>query len=98
MTSEKIKEIYPDLKDIKTSVRECLYKMILGNWKNDTINKNVGFCNAEPFEHIVIDNFFERIEDAIDYAANCGAHTTKVYNPDGELVHVRTPDAVETYA
>jgi len=45
-----------------------------------------------------VDNFFEELEEAIEYAATCGAHTTKVYNEGGELVHVRTPDAVDTYA
>jgi len=45
-----------------------------------------------------IETFFEELEDAIDYANNSGAHTSKVYSKDGELLHVKTPDAIETYA
>lgn len=46
----------------------------------------------------VVDTFFETLEEAIAFANDSDAHTTKVYNPDGELVHVKTPDATETYA
>lgn len=46
----------------------------------------------------VVDTFFETLEEAIAHADASDAHTTKVYNPDGELVHVKTPDATDTYA
>lgn len=46
----------------------------------------------------VVDTFFETLEEAIAFANDSDAHTTKVYNPDGELVHVKTPDATDTYA
>jgi len=45
-----------------------------------------------------VDNFFEELEEAIQYANDSGSHTVKVYTPDGELVHVKTPTATETYA
>jgi hypothetical protein len=45
-----------------------------------------------------VDAFFETLEEAIEHAEVTGAHTTKVYNAEGELLHVKTPDATETYA
>jgi len=45
-----------------------------------------------------VDHFFEELEEAIKFSSESGAHTTKVYSPEGELVHVKTPDATDTYA
>jgi len=45
-----------------------------------------------------VEHFFETIEEAMEHVEKSGAHTVKVYNPDGELVHIKTPDASETYA
>jgi hypothetical protein len=45
-----------------------------------------------------IENFFETLEEAIAYADSSEAHTIKVYSPEGELQHIVTPDATETYA
>jgi hypothetical protein len=45
-----------------------------------------------------VEHFFDSIEDAIAHADSSDAHTIKVYGPTGELVHVKTPDATDTYA
>ena len=45
-----------------------------------------------------VEYWFETLEEAIEHANITPAHTVKVYNPDGELVHVKTPDATDTYA
>lgn len=44
------------------------------------------------------EHFFETLEEAIKHAEKSRAHTVKVYSPEGELQHVKTPEATETYA
>ena len=46
----------------------------------------------------VVDTFFETLEEAIAFANDSDAHTTKVYNPDGELCYTTSPSTPETYA
>jgi hypothetical protein len=45
-----------------------------------------------------IEHFFETLEEAIEHAETSGAHTIKVYSSEGDLVHIKTPEATDTYA
>jgi len=45
-----------------------------------------------------IEHYFDSLEEAIAHANDSEAHTIKVYTPVGELVHIKTPDATDTYA
>ena len=45
-----------------------------------------------------IEHFFETLEEAIEHAEKSKAHTVKVYSPEGELQHIKTPNVSETYA
>jgi len=45
-----------------------------------------------------IERFIEDFDEALDHASDSLAHTIKIYNIDGELVHIKTPDATDTYA
>jgi hypothetical protein len=45
-----------------------------------------------------VEHFFETLEEAIVHANASEAHTVKVYGPTGELQHIVTPDATDTYA
>ena len=49
-----------------------------------------------------VEHFFDTVEEAIEHAKNSDAHTIKVYDANGELVHSAissiTPAATETYA
>jgi hypothetical protein len=45
-----------------------------------------------------VEHWFETLEEAIDHANNSDAHTIKVYDEQGQLAHIVTPDATETYA
>ena len=45
-----------------------------------------------------IEHFFETLQEAIIHAEKSEAHTVKVYSPEGELQHVKTPEKSETYA
>jgi hypothetical protein len=45
-----------------------------------------------------VEHFFETLEEAIAHADASEAHTVKVYSPEGELVHIKTPTATDTYA
>ena len=45
-----------------------------------------------------VENFFDTLEEAIAHANESDAHTVKVYNPDGELAYIATPEATDTYA
>lgn len=45
-----------------------------------------------------VEHWFETLEEAIEHANATPAHTVKVYTPQGELVHIVTPEATDTYA
>jgi len=45
-----------------------------------------------------VDHFFEEIEEAIGFAKKQDAHTIKVYDANGQLVHHEDPKPVNTYA
>jgi hypothetical protein len=45
-----------------------------------------------------IEHFFETLEEAIAHADESEAHTIKVYDHRGQLMHIVTPEATETYA
>jgi hypothetical protein len=45
-----------------------------------------------------IEHFFESKEDAVKFIDNSNAHTVKVYSPEGELLVVKTPTAMDSYA
>jgi hypothetical protein len=45
-----------------------------------------------------LEHYFDSLEEAIAHANDSEAHTIKVYTPEGELVHIKTPDATDTYA
>jgi hypothetical protein len=45
-----------------------------------------------------VEHWFETLEEAIEHANNSDAHTIKVYDEQGQLAHIVTPDATETYA
>jgi hypothetical protein len=46
-----------------------------------------------------IEHFFDTLEEAIEHANSSDAHTVKVYNPEGELQHIRSPlGTTDTYA
>ena len=46
----------------------------------------------------VTDHWFEEMEHALEFAIKSGAHSAKVYNPTGDIVHTLTPVKVNTYA
>jgi len=45
-----------------------------------------------------IEHFFDNHHEAVKFAESSDAHTIKVYSPMGELLHVKTPIATESYA
>jgi len=49
-----------------------------------------------------VEHFFDTIEEAVAHAKNSDAHTIKVYDANGELVHSAlssiTPEELSTYA
>lgn len=45
-----------------------------------------------------VEHWFDTLEEAIEHANDSEAHTIKVYTPEGELAHIVTPEATETYA
>lgn len=45
-----------------------------------------------------VEHWFETLEEAIEHANATPAHTVKVYTPQGELAHIVTPEATDTYA
>ena len=45
-----------------------------------------------------VEHFFETLKEAIAHADASEAHTVKVYSPEGELAHIKTPTATDTYA
>lgn len=45
-----------------------------------------------------VEHFFETLEEAIEHASKSEAHTIKVYDNQGQLMHIVTPEATETYA
>ena len=45
-----------------------------------------------------VEHFFETLEEAIEHASESEAHTIKVYDNQGQLMHIVTPEATETYA
>jgi hypothetical protein len=45
-----------------------------------------------------VDHFFEDVAEAIGFAKSQDAHTVKVYDANGQLVHHEPPKAPETYA
>lgn len=45
-----------------------------------------------------VEHFFDTLEDAMAHAKTSDAHTVKVYSPEGELQHIKTPVASDTYA
>ena len=53
---------------------------------------------VEGSMHVVDHLVFETLEEAIAFANDSDAHTTKVYNPDGELCYTTSPSTPETYA
>jgi hypothetical protein len=45
-----------------------------------------------------VEHFFDSLDEAIEHANASEAHTIKVYDEDGQLAHIVTPDGTETYA
>jgi len=45
-----------------------------------------------------VEHFFDTLEEAIEHANNSEAHTVKVYDEQGQLAHIVTPDTTQTYA
>jgi hypothetical protein len=45
-----------------------------------------------------VEHYFDTLEEAIIHAETSEAHTVKVYSPEGELEHIKTPDRSDTYA
>jgi len=45
-----------------------------------------------------VEHWFDTLEEAIEHANDSEAHTVKVYTPEGELAHIATPEATDTYA
>jgi len=45
-----------------------------------------------------VEHFFDSLEDAIEHSGKSDAHTIKVYDDQGQLMHIVTPDGTETYA
>jgi hypothetical protein len=45
-----------------------------------------------------VEHFFDSLAEAIAHANESEAHTVKVYDEEGQLAHIVTPDGTETYA
>jgi hypothetical protein len=45
-----------------------------------------------------LDHWFETLEEAMEHVSVSDKHVVKVYNEAGELHHIKTPQASETYA
>ena len=45
-----------------------------------------------------VEHFFDSLDEAIAHANESEAHTVKVYDEEGQLAHIVTPDGTETYA
>jgi hypothetical protein len=45
-----------------------------------------------------VEHYFDTLEEAIAHSEKSAAHTVKIYSPEGELNHIKTPEATETYA
>jgi hypothetical protein len=49
-----------------------------------------------------VEHYFETLEEAMEHVRTSDAHSIKVYNDDGELVHSSissiTPEQISTYA
>jgi hypothetical protein len=46
----------------------------------------------------MIDHWFESIEQALEFAGDSDAHTIKVFDEDGDIVHSISPTPINTYA
>ena len=44
----------------------------------------------------VFTEYFENFADALNYSRQSGAHTTKVFAPNGDLMHSASSNAAET--
>ena len=70
LNTTKLSTLYPEIKDIKTSVRECLMKYKLPN--NLLITGGCGFIGSNYINHIFDKNIFDNIIniDALYYCGN----------------------------
>ena len=47
---------------------------------------------------VVNDYWFEEMDNALDFTNNSNAHSAKIYNPEGDIIHSSSPASNSTYA